>query len=419
MILLRLAFLSIRNRWLTALLTVIAIAVSVALLLGVEKVRHGARASFADTISGTDLIVGARTGGIQLLLYSVFRIGNATNNISWSSYQEIAKRDEVDWTVPLSLGDSHRGFRVMGTSGAFFERYQFRGRQSLAFSAGEPFDDLFNTVLGADVAHALGYQVGDKIVVSHGLGVISQDDHADKPFRVSGILSKTGTPVDRTVLVSLEAIEAIHIDWREGVKTPGLAPSAAAVRKIKLTPKAITAAMVGVKSKLSTFRLQRFINEYRQEPLLAIFPGVALQELWGLIGTAEQALIAVSAMVVAAALLGLATMILSTLNERRREMAILRSVGASPHMVVSLLMIEAGLLALLGILVGVALLYAGLAVAQPVVDAYYGLYLPISPLSLRELATLALILGAAVAIALLPAMRAYRMSLADGMTVRS
>jgi putative ABC transport system permease protein len=230
--------------------------------------------------------------------------------------------------------------------------------------------------------------------------------------------SSSGTPVDRTVHVSLEAYEAIHIDWKNGVKTPGLSPSPEAVRKLKLTPKAITAAMIGVKSKLSTFALQRFVNEYREEPLLAIFPGVALQELWGVVGTAEQALILVSAMVVAAALLGLATMILSTLNERRREMAILRSVGASPRTVVGLLMIEAGFLTLLGVLLGVALLYLGLYVARPIVDARYGLYLPITTLSPGELVMLALIVGAGFAVALLPALRAYKTSLADGMTVR-
>ena len=172
MILLRLAFLSLRNRWLTALLTVIAIAVSVALLLGVEKVRSGARASFADTISGTDLIIGARTGGIQLLLYSVFRIGDATNNISWHSYEDIAKRGEVAWAVPITLGDSHRGFRVLGTNTDYFKRYKFRGGQNLTFAAGRQFDDLFDTVLGADVASQLRYKVDDRIIVSHGLGVI-------------------------------------------------------------------------------------------------------------------------------------------------------------------------------------------------------------------------------------------------------
>ncbi len=419
MILIRLTLLSLRNRWLSALLTIFAIALSVALFLGVEKVRTGARASFADTISGTDLIVGARTGGIQLLLYSVFRIGNATNNITWKSYQEIAGRREVAWAVPLSLGDSHRGFRVLGTSVNYFKHYRFRGGKQLSFTAGNPFSDLFGTVLGADVARHLGYRIGDPMVITHGLSEVSSADHKDKPFRIAGILAKTGTPVDRTVHVSLAAIEAIHIGWSEGARMSAMAPSAEAVRKLKLTPKAVTAMMIGVKSKLSTFRLQRNINEFAAEPLIAILPGVALQELWDIVGTAEQALTVVSAMVVAAALVGMATMILSTLNERRREMAILRSVGARPATIVGLLMTEAGLFCLFGALLGVVLLYGGLLLARPTVDRLYGLYLPVTPPSQGEMLTLVGIIGAGIAISLLPALRAYRMSLADGMTIRS
>ena len=419
MILIRLTLFSLRNRWLSALLTIIAIALSVALFLGVEKVRTGARVSFADTISGTDLIVGSRTGGIQLLLYSVFRIGNATNNITWKSYQEIAGRREVAWAVPLSLGDSHRGFRVLGSSVNYFKHYRFRGKKQLSFAAGNPFSDLFDAVLGADVARHLGYRMGDPIVITHGLGEVSYAEHKDKPFRVAGILAKTGTPVDRTVHVSLAAIEAIHISWSEGARMSAMTPSAEAVRKLKLTPKAVTAMMIGVKSKLSTFRLQRFINEFAAEPLLAILPGVALQELWDIVGTAEQALTVVSAMVVAVAILGMTTMILSTLNERRREMAILRSVGARPATIVGLLMTEAGLFCLFGALLGVVLLYGGLLLARPTVDRLYGLYLPVTPPSQGEMLTLVGIIGAGIAISLLPALRAYRMSLADGMTIRS
>ena len=206
MILLRLAYKSLISRIVTVTLTVFAIALSVALFLGVEKVRIGAKASFADTISGTDLIVGARSGGVQLLLYSVFRVGNATNNVTWQSYQDIAARDEVDWIVPLSLGDSHRGFRVLGTTTAFFERYKYRGGRDIRMAEGAEFDDLFDAVVGADVAASLGYVTGDEIVVAH--GVSSFTEHDDKPFRISGVLAKTGTPVDRTVFVSLEAIEA-------------------------------------------------------------------------------------------------------------------------------------------------------------------------------------------------------------------
>jgi putative ABC transport system permease protein len=419
MIILRLAWQSLANRWLTAMLTILAIAVSVMLLLGVEKVRTGARQSFADTISGTDLIVGARSGALNLLLYSVFRIGNATNNITWKTYQEISKAPDIDWIVPISLGDSHHGFRVMGTTLDYFKHYHYRRTHALEFAEGKPFSDLFDAVVGADVAAQLGYRIGDKIIVAHGLGSTGFLKHDDKPFRVSGILAKTGTPVDRTVHVSLEAIEAIHVDWRSGARIPGQSVSADEVRKMDLTPTAITAALIGLKSKLAIFRLQRAINEYRVEPLSAILPGATLQELWGLVGTAETALAAVSVMVVATALLGMVTMILTTLNERRREMAILRSVGARPATILGLLVAEAALLIVLGALAGIALLYAALLALQPYIDRVYGLYIAVEPLKSGELINLGAIVLAGILAGLLPALRAYRLSLADGMTVRT
>ena len=419
MIVLRLALQSLRNRWITALLTILAIAVSIMLLLGVEKVRTGARQSFADTISGTDLIIGARSGGLNLLLYSVFRIGNATNNITWASYQDIASRPEIEWIVPLSLGDSHHGFRVLGTNQDYFAHYKFRRTHGLTFRSGGPFNDLFDAVIGADVAAALGYKIGDRIIVSHGLGAVSFVEHDDKPFQVAGILEKTGTPVDRTVHVSLEAIEAIHVDWQSGGRIPGQSVSADEVRAMDLKPKAITAALIGLKSKLATFRLQRAINEYRAEPLSAILPGAALQELWGLVGIAETALKVISGMVVVTALLGMVTMILTTLNERRREMAILRSVGARPSTIVLLLMAEAGLLTAAGVVLGIVLLYGALLTLQPYVDTAYGLHLPVDPLEPAEWTTLAVIVVAGCIAGLLPALRAYRLSLADGMMVRT
>ena len=289
---LRLAAASLLARALTVGMTALAIGMAVMLFLGVEKVRTGARASFADTISGTDLIVGARSGSVQLLLYSVFRIGNATNNVTWESYQDLAARPEVDWIVPISLGDSHRQFRVMGTSTGFFDHYRYRNGQSLALAQGGVMGDLFDTVVGHDVAQTLGYAIGDPIVVPHGLA--SFTEHRDQPFRVSGILEKTGTPVDRTVIVTMEAIEAIHVDWKRGAKIPGQTTPVEIIREMDLTPRAVTAALVGVKSPLKTFALQRAVNEYPEEALLAILPGVALQELWGIVGIAETALLAVS-----------------------------------------------------------------------------------------------------------------------------
>ena len=412
----RLALASLAARALTVAMTIIAIALSVALFLGVEKVRTGAKASFADTISGTDLIVGARSGSVQLLLYSVFRIGNATNNLTWKSYQDIAARTEVDWIVPISLGDSHRQFRVMGTTPAFFDHYKYRSGKSLAMRDGAIISDLFDAVVGADVATTLGYNIGDPIVVAHGLASFIK--HEDQPFRVSGILEKTGTPVDRTVIVSVQAIEAIHVDWQTGAQRPGNSTPADAIRQMELEPQAITAALVGVKSRLKVFGLQRSINEYTQEPLLAILPGVALQELWQIVGIAETALIGVSIMVVVTALIGMMATIFSSLNERRREMAIFRAMGARPRVVLGLLVLEAVLMAAFGAILGLALLYLGLFVGQPLIDSAFGLWLPIEAPTLRELWAMFGVVVSGAIVSIVPALRAYRMSLADGMMVR-
>ena len=418
MAIVRLALLSVLNRRVTAGLTLLAIALSIAMLLGVEKVRRDARGAFANTISGTDLIVGARSGAIQLLLYSVFRIGNATNNISWESYREIADFSRVRWTVPIALGDSHRGFRVMGTSAGYFEHYRYARTHTLAFASGGVFDDVFDAVLGAEVAERLGYVLGDSLVVTHGAGEVSFVAHDDKPFRVAGILAPTGTPIDRTVHVSLEGYTAMHVDWRAGAPIPGAAVSAEEARAMDLTPKTITAFLVGLDSKIAIFGVQRRVNQYREEPLLAIIPGVALQELWDLMSVAENVLRVVSVMVVATGLLGMLTVILSSLEARRREMAVLRSVGARPLHVFALFMSEAGVLALLGAAIGVVLLYAGLVIGQPLVAREFGLHLPIETLAPADWRLLAAVVLAGVVIGGVPAFRAYRLSLADGLSMR-
>ncbi len=418
MAILTLAFKSLANRRATALLIVLSIALSVALLLGVERIRTETRNSFASTISGTDLIVGARSGPVQLLLYSVFRIGNATNNISWESYQDLAAQPRVQWTVPLSLGDSHRGFRVLGTTDAYLDHYRYGREQSLQLADGAWFDDLYDAVLGAEVAESLGYGLGDRIIVAHGAGDVAFARHDDKPFRVSGILARTGTPVDRSVHVSLAAIEAIHVGWRGGAPIPGLSIDADRVRRMDLTPEAITAVLVGLESPIATFAVQRWVNDYPEEPLLAVLPGVALAELWSLVGVAEGALLVVSACVVLVGLVGMLTALLIGLNERRREMAILRSVGARPAQVLALIVGEAALLTLLGLLVGTALLYALLIAGQPLLQERLGLFIGIGTPSLHEWLLLGAVLAAGIVAGTLPALRAYRMSLADGLSLR-
>lgn len=415
---LKLGFSSLWSRRFTVVLVLVTIAISAALLLGVERVRHGARESFTNTISGVDLLVGARSGTIPLLLYSVFRIGNATNNITWQSYQEIAGRPGVRWTIPLSLGDSHRGYRVLGTNRDYFEYYRVGRDRRLDFSQGREFRDLFDVVIGAEVARTLGYTTGDRIVVAHGLGKTSFAQHDDMPFVVSGVLAPTGTPVDRTVHVSLEAIEAIHVGWEHGVRIPGSTVSADVVRARELRPGAITAFMLGLENRIGVFRLQRFINEYRAEPLLAVLPGVALQELWGLMSVAERALQIIALFVVVAAFAGMVAVSLAGLNERRREIAVYRAVGAGRRHVSLLILTESLIITALGLVLGICLLFGGLWLLQPALESRFGLYLGLTMISGRELLILAGLLLAGIVAAIVPVAVAYRNSLSDGLTAR-
>lgn len=330
----KLALQSLLERKGSVMLSLMAMTVSIFVLLGVEQIRQQTKENFSNTVSGVDLIVGARTGSLNLLLYSVFGIGSPTNNIRMETYDNIASNEKVKWAIPMSLGDSHKGYRVLGTSTDYFRYFSYRKQHRLAFTQGQAFDQLFDVVLGSNVAQQLGYQLGDKITLAHGLAATSFSMHDDRPFTVVGVLAATGTPVDQTLHVSLQGIEAIHIDWQQGVKTHNNTLTQTELEQANLKPKSLNAFMLGLKSKMTTFQFQRMINQYKQEPLLAILPGVALSELWQMMSVLENTLLLVSALVFIAACLGVSAMLLASIRERSREIHLLRVIGAPPYILV-------------------------------------------------------------------------------------
>lgn len=416
--LMKLARLSLWNRRGTVLMTWLSLTISIALLLGIDHLRTEAKSSFTSTVSGTDLIVGARSGQLNLLLYSVFRIGNATANISWPSYQRIIKHPQIEWSIPISLGDSHRGYRVMGTSAEYFQHYRYANSQPLVLKQGKAFSGVFETVLGADVAQKLGYTLGQQIELSHGVGAVSFSQHKDKPFTVVGILARTGTPVDQTVHVSLEAIEAIHLDWQQGAPMPGRQINAEQALAQDLTPKSITAFMVGLKSRMATFTLQRQINEYKNEPLTAILPGVALAELWQMLGMVENLLLVISLLVLLAALVGMITTLLASMKQRQREMAVLRAAGAHPWYLFVLVQLEVLLITVVSMVSAAALLFISLVLLQDKLAADYGLFIGFNIIRLNTLYWAGAIVLLSAILAMVPGVLAYRKTLSDGLTVR-
>ena len=555
MLILDLALKSLRNRAFSTSLTVGSIALSVALLIGVENVRVGMRESFSNTISQTDLIVGTKGGTIQLLLYSVFGMGAPTENVSWEAYRQWAEHPAVAWTIPYSLGDSHRGFRVIGTNEDFYHHYRYRGGQEIALAEGRANVDLLDVTLGADVAAELNYALGDEIVVTHGLGEVGFLDHSHMPFTVVGVLAKTFTPVDRAIYVTLEGMEAIHLEdgastasddghahehetetppaddghvhdeasesapaddghvheeddghvHEHETETPpaddghdhdeeadsapaddghvhdasesaptddghvheeddghahdeetAAAPAddghvhdeeaeaspaddghvhdeetAAApaddghahddavdlsIEDVEVTQ--VTSFFVGMTSRRDVLQLQREINDFEDEPMMAVIPGVALNEMWQGLGYAETGLRLVTIFVVLVGLLGMLVSLYTSLDERRREMAILRAVGAGPGRIVSLLVLESVCLATAGAIGGLALVYVLLSAGQSFVEAQVGLFIPIRPPGSTELLFLGAVVTTGFLMGFVPALKAYRTALHDGLAVR-
>lgn len=382
----------------TMALIIFSIALSTAILLTVEYLRIEAKQSFGKMVSGTDLIVGARTGQLNLLLYSVFQIGNPTNNISYSSYQLVAKNPQVAWTIPISLGDSHRGYRVIGTSHDYFEHFKFGKNQSLSFSQGNAFSDVFDTVVGFEVAKKLQYEIGDPITLSHGLGSTSFINHDETPFKIVGVLAATGTPVDKAIFVSLQGIEAIHHDDEH------LHEHSDEI----FEPESITAFLIGVRSKISTFSLQRAINEYSKEPLTAILPGVALVELWQMLTMFERLLLLISVLVLVAALAGMAAVLLTALRERRQEFILLRTLGAPTGFIALFIQCEVLLITLTGLLLGGLVCWLSILLGEIYLAENFGIFISQNIFHSSTLIIVGAILAGSFLIGFIPVVSAYR-----------
>jgi putative ABC transport system permease protein len=415
-----LAYRSLKNRKLTSILTLLSLALSVCLWVGIEHIRAGARESFSNTISQTDLIVGARGGAISLLLYTVFHIGTPTANVSYESYEKIKNQPSVSWTIPISLGDSHRGYRVVGTNEDFYRHYRYRQDRQIELQQGRMPTEVFDVALGSEVSEKLGYRLGDRIIITHGItrgvGIM---EHSDKPFTVVGILRPTRTPVDQAVYITLEGMEAIHIDWQQGAPPlKGQEIPAERIKKEEIKIGQITAFFLRTKSRIQTLALQRQINTFPEEPLMAVIPGVALSELWNGISYGEQVLKVVALFVVIVGLVGMLMALYTSLNERRREIAILRAIGVGPAGIIFLLVLESGLLTLVGTVLGIGLLYGLVVLLQPVVEQQFGLHIPIEALTTTEYTYVAGVLFAGVIIGFVPAWKAYRNALTDGLCVR-
>lgn len=398
MSLIKLTFKSILSRKVTSSLLILSIALSTTLLIGIQKIKMSAKESFNRSISGTDLIIGARSGDIQLLLYTIFHQGHPVANISWKSIQAIRNFSEVDWLIPLSLGDSHRGYPVLGTTLDYFTHYQYGKRNSLKLQQGHLFKTPFEVVIGSEIAKKLNYKIGDTLFIAHGMSKNNLPIHKNNPFKIVGILKKTRTPIDKTIHITLEGISALHTRSQNTV----------------LTPQYVTGCLVGLKNKFSIFTVKNRITTWSEEPLMAIIPGVSLSRLWNTISTIDTAFLIITILVTIIALIGLLLSLFLSLRQRKRELAILRTMGAHPSQLFLLLTTESLLITGSGVIVGLTSTLTLGTLFKPFLEDKFGLILSLNTLNLTELTLAGALILSGLLTGFIPALLAYQKGLSEG-----
>ena len=401
---LRIAIQSALARRGALLIMVLSTAISVAILLGVFKIRDDTKTSFSNAISGVDLVVGAKGSPTELILYSVFHIGRASNTIPASLEKTLVDLRQVAWVVPVQLGDSYRNYPVVGTSIEFFKRVKAQGRH-LQLAQGSALSDphLFDVVLGHAVAKNTQHRIGEQIAISHGSGSGPKQDHSNSPFRIIGILEANGTPIDNAVFISTNAFDALHDIADSGLQFARLNPDSQA-----------SAFFIGLKDRGSVFSVRRQIDSLPNS-LMAVMPGVALDELWSSMEIAENALLLIALGVLITTILGITATLLVSLESRRRELAIFRAVGAKPYQLLSLILAEAFMVCVIGILLGWSLLQLIILTTNDHLRKEWGVVSEPSLPNIHDgLALLYLVLVVLIS-ASIPAIKAYRMALSEGL----
>jgi len=383
------------NTALNVLLLALGVATITLLLLATsqleERMQRDAR--------GIDLVVGAKGSPMQIILSSIYQLDVPTGNISWKQAQEVTRHRAVKKTIPLALGDNYRGYRIVGTHHDYVALYGAR------LAHGELWQAPLDAVLGSEVAATTGLAVGATFVGAHGLGGRAGEHvHDDKPYRVVGVLAPSGTVVDRIVLTDVASLWAVHADQHD-IKD--------VARIAELLPddeKELTALLVQYATPLAAAMLPRYINQ--NSDMQAASPAYETARLFNIIGVGVDVLRGFALVLVFAAGLSVFIALYNALNERRYDLAVMRTLGASPARLLLLMLFEGLLLALVGAVLGIVLGHAltellGFALAQAKQVTVTGWAWVNAEL---WLVVMALAVGAAAA--LLPAWRAYRTDVA-------
>lgn len=402
---------SLAQHALSTAVTVLASALGCGLVIAVFAVRQQAHDAFAGGASGVDAVLGARGSHLQLVLNAVYHLDTSPGNIPWSLYERVRSDPQVDVAVPYAVGDSWRGWRVVGTTPERFTRLEERkGRRLAPAPGGRVFDPaLREAVIGSAVAEATGLSVGAEFHPEHGLSHEGAEEHEEE-YVVVGVLEPTNTPADRVIWIPIEGVFRMGGHVLRGAGTEFRAKPG---EPIPDEAKEVSAVLLKFRVPMAGMRLDQAVNRQGKEATLAWPVSRSVAELFDKLGWMDRVLALVAWLVMLVAAGSILASLSNAMNERRRDFAILRALGAKRRVVFAAILLESSAIGALGAAGGWLVAFALTAGAASVVRAQTGVVLDPSQVHAAAAFAPAAMVALAALAGVLPAVKAYRTPVAD------
>jgi putative ABC transport system permease protein len=416
---------SLGQHALSTIITALSIALGSGLVMAVFSVKSQTYQAFTGGQAGFDAVLGARGSQLQLVLNTVFHLETSPGNIPWAMYQQIKQDPRVKLAIPYAVGDNYQGFRIVGATRDIFTQFEYQqGRKFRAQPGGRFFNDGSSAkdsespreaVIGSYVAQATGLRAGSTFNPYHGLTYDERQRHRDQ-YAVVGVLEATNSPSDRVIWIPIEGVYRMSGHVLRGA---GETFRAAEGEEIPDEHKEVSAVMLKLRDPQSGFQLEQTINKQGKVATLAWPIGRVMAELFDKLGWMNRVLALVAYLVIAVAAASILASVYNTINERRREFAILRALGARRATVFSVIVIEAALIAFIGSTGGYVVYAAILAVTKIIVKAQTGVELNIWRIDPILWLTPLLMIAVGALAGLIPAFKAYRTDVAEHLTPTS
>jgi putative ABC transport system permease protein len=405
---------SLGQHALSTIITALSIALGSGLVMAVFSIKSQTYEAFTGGQAGFDAVLGARGSQLQLVLNTVFHLETSPGNIPWAMYQQIKEDPRVKLAIPYAVGDNYQGFRIVGTTREIFTQFEYqKGRKFQAQPGGRFFtqdsQSSHEAVIGSYVAQATGLRAGATFNPYHGLIYDERQRHRDQ-YTVAGVLEATNSPSDRVIWIPIDGVYRMsgHV-----LRGSGETFRAAEGEEIPDEHKEVSAVMLKLRDPQSGFQLDQTINKQGKVATLAWPIGRVMAELFDKLGWMNRVLAMVAYLVIAVAAGSILASVYNTINERRREFAILRALGARRTTVFSVIVIEAALIALIGALCGYMVYAAILAVTKIIVKAQTGVELNVWLIDPILWLTPLLMVAVGALAGLIPAFKAYRTDVAE------